>query len=153
MTWNWKKLTTTLVFSAKRLVYQTTKPAFPVINEPVHEIMSLFVLRKLILRTRLRTHLVGLDVWFLVGPFVYLHTSYARTAKALGRLRGCAGSPEPSLVAYMISTIISWAGWNNVSPSFIMPQCQMSKHVYSLIHSSATLQDEGTLVCAVIVTQ
>ena len=33
-----------------------------------------------------------------------------RTAKALVRLRGCAGSPEPSLVAYVISTIISWAG-------------------------------------------
>ena len=26
-----------------------------------------------------------------------------------GRLRECAGSSEPSLVAYMISTIISWA--------------------------------------------
>ena len=33
-----------------------------------------------------------------------------RTAKALARLRRCAGSPEPSLVAYLISTIISWAG-------------------------------------------
>ena len=33
-----------------------------------------------------------------------------RTAKALAGLRGCAGLPEPSLVAYAISTIISWAG-------------------------------------------
>ena len=33
-----------------------------------------------------------------------------RTAKALARLRGCAGSPELSLVAYAISTIISLAG-------------------------------------------
>ena len=33
-----------------------------------------------------------------------------RTVKALARLRGCAGSPEPSLVAYVISTKISWAG-------------------------------------------
>ena len=33
-----------------------------------------------------------------------------RTAKALARLRGCVGSPEPSLVAHVISTIISWAG-------------------------------------------
>ena len=33
-----------------------------------------------------------------------------RTAKALVRLRGCAGSPEPSLVAYVISAITSWAG-------------------------------------------
>ena len=72
--------------------------------------MALFVLRKLILQTRMRSHPVGLDVWFLVGPFVYFHTSCVRTMKALARLRGCAGSPEPSLVAYMISTIISWAG-------------------------------------------
>ena len=78
--------------------------------EPSHEIMVLFVLRKLILQTRLRSHPVGLDVGILVGPFVYFHTSCVRTAKALARLRGWAGSPEPSLVAYVISTIISWAG-------------------------------------------
>ena len=47
---------------------------------------------------------------FLVGPFVYFHTSCVGTSKALARLRGCAGSPEPSLVAYVISTIISCAG-------------------------------------------
>ena len=33
-----------------------------------------------------------------------------RAAKALVRLRGCAGSSEPSLVAYAISTKISSAG-------------------------------------------
>ena len=91
--------------------------------EPAHKIMVLFVLRKLILQTRMP---VGLDVWcvvgpwsynrdgsyltFMVGPFVYFHTSCVRTANALARLRGCAGSPEPSLVAYVISTIISGAG-------------------------------------------
>ena len=37
-------------------------------------------------------------------------TSCMRIAKALARLRGCAGSPEPSLVTYVISTIISRAG-------------------------------------------
>ena len=57
---------------------------------------------------------LGLDVWFLVGPFVYFHTLCVRTAKALARLRGCAGSPEPSLVAFVVSTIISWAGFNYV---------------------------------------
>ena len=31
-------------------------------------------------------------------------------SKALPRLRGWAGSPEPSLIAYVVSTIISWAG-------------------------------------------
>ena len=36
--------------------------------------MALFVLRKLILQTRMRSHPVGLIIWFLVGPFVYFHT-------------------------------------------------------------------------------
>ena len=78
--------------------------------EPANEIMVLFVLCKLILQTRLRSHPVGLDVWVLVGPFFYFHIPCARTVKALARLRGCAGSPEPLLVTYVISTIISWAG-------------------------------------------
>ena len=78
--------------------------------EPVHEIMALFVLRKLFLQMRMRSDPVGLDVWFLVRPFLDSHTLCVRTAKALARLRGCAGSPEPSLVAYLISTIISLAG-------------------------------------------
>ena len=78
--------------------------------EPSHENMALFVLRKLIIQTHMRTHPVGLDVSFLVGPFVYSHTLCVRTAKALVRLCGCVCSPEPSLVIYVISTIISWAG-------------------------------------------
>ena len=77
--------------------------------EPAHEIMVLSVLHKLIFQTRMRGHPVGLDVWLLVGPFVYFHTWCVRTAKALARLRACAGSPEPSLVAYVISIKISWA--------------------------------------------
>ena len=55
--------------------------------EPCHEIMVLFVLRKLILQTLMRSHPVGLHV---------------REQQRLW--------PEPSLVAYVISTIISWAG-------------------------------------------
>ena len=81
-------------------------------NEPFHEIMALSVLRKLILQTRMRSHPVGLDVWFLVWPYLYFHASCMRTAKALARLRGWAGSPEPLLVACVIGTIISWAGSN-----------------------------------------
>ena len=75
--------------------------------ESTHEIMALIALRKLNLQTRMRSHPVGLDVWFSVGPFVYFHTSCVRTAKPQAR---CAVSPEPSLFAYAISTIISWAG-------------------------------------------
>ena len=63
-----------------------------------------------ILRMRMRSHPVGLDDLCFVLPFVCSHTSCVRTAKALARLRGRAVSPEPSLVAYVISTIISWVG-------------------------------------------
>ena len=35
-----------------------------------------------------------------------------RTAKALARLCGCAGSPELSMVAYVISTLFTGAGLN-----------------------------------------
>ena len=79
-------------------------------NPNSHEIMVLFILRKVILQTHIRSHPVGLDVWCLVGPFLHFHTSYMRTAKALARLCGCAGSPELSPVACVIRTIISWAG-------------------------------------------
>ena len=83
------------------LFYQETS------YEPTHEILALFVLRKFILQIRMRSHS---DVWFFVRSFVYFYSSCVRSAKALARLRGCAGSPEPSLVAYAMSTVISWAG-------------------------------------------
>ena len=41
------------------------------------------------LQTCMYSHPVVLDVWFLVGPFVYFHISCVRTAKALARLREC----------------------------------------------------------------
>ena len=75
----------------KKNVFHFTRCNF----EPAHEIMALFVLLKFPLQTSMRSHPVGLDVWFLVGPFVYFHTSCVRR---------CASSSEPSLVAY-ISTI------------------------------------------------
>ena len=53
--------------------------------ESTHEILALFVPRKFILQTCIRSHPVGLDVWFLVGSFVYFHSSCVRTAKALAR--------------------------------------------------------------------
>ena len=71
---------------------------------------GLFILRKLILQSCMCSHPVGLDVWFFFGPFNYFHTLCVWTAKAVARLRTCAGLPEPSLVAYVTSTIISWVG-------------------------------------------
>ena len=72
--------------------YQLIKFQAPSLNnffryEPAHEIMALFFPRKLILQTRMHSHQVGLDVWLLVSPFVYIHSSCVRTAKALARLR------------------------------------------------------------------
>ena len=93
-----------------QILYLNSYSLWLKVFEPAHEIMVLSVLCKLILQMRMRSHPVGLDVWFLVRPFIYFHTSCVRTAKALARLRGCAGSPETSLVAYVISTIFSWAG-------------------------------------------
>ena len=74
----------------------------PSVNEPCHEIIVIFVLYKLILR-------VGLNIWCLVWPFVYFHSSCVRTAKALARLCGFTGSSELSLFACVVSTILSWA--------------------------------------------
>ena len=95
------------------------------VNGPAHEIMVLFVLRKPILQTRKCSHPVGLDIWFLVRSFVYFDTSFVRTAKALARLRECTDLPEPSLVAYVISTIVLWAGSNiNLSENQLLAASQ-----------------------------
>ena len=51
------------------------------------------------------SHPVGLDIWFLVGPLVYFHTSCMCTAKALTRLHRCTDFPEPSPVTYVISKL------------------------------------------------
>ena len=80
-------------------------------NESTHEILVLIALRKLNLQIHMRSHPVGLHVWFMVS-FVYFHKSCVRTAKALVRLSGCAVSPEPSLFTCAISTKISWADSN-----------------------------------------
>ena len=45
---------------------------------------------------------------------IYFHTSCVRTAMALVRLCECADSPEPSLVTYVVSTIISLVGLNEI---------------------------------------
>ena len=53
-------------------------------DEPCHEIMVLFVLRKLILQARMCSHPMGLDVWFLVGPFIYFILPYVMCANSQG---------------------------------------------------------------------
>ena len=97
------------------------------IIEPTHEILALFVC-------------------FLVWPFVYFHSSYVRTANALARLRGYAGSPEHSLVAYVISTIISWAGSIKHFIQFFMLRCVLTKTFCNRLHILRHVLLEGFLV-------
>ena len=96
------------------------------LNVPCHEITARFVLCKL----QMRNHPVGLDVWFLVGPFVYFHTLCVQAAKALARLCGW-GLPEPSLDAYVTSTIISRAGSNNFFFTISYASCLV--HIFASV--------------------
>ena len=94
------------------------------INKPCCGIMALFVLRNLVLQARMRNHpmaarclLFGRTLC-LIPCFVSAGSECSgETARMrmlawafVSRLRGCACSPEPSLVGYVISAIISWAG-------------------------------------------
>ena len=82
--------------------------------------MVLLVLRKLILQTRMRSRSMRLDIWFLFGrtlcllPYFMCANSEGSGETALMRRLVWAFA-----VACVISTIISWAGWNDaheVSP-------------------------------------
>ena len=74
------------------------------INEPAHEILALFVLRGFVFQIRMRSHPVGLGVWFLVWPFVCFRGSCVRTARALAGLVG--------LVACAVGAMVSGASSN-----------------------------------------
>ena len=68
------------------------------------------------------SHSEGLGIWVSVWRFLLTHCLYERAAKVLARLRGCAGSPEPSLLAYVISTKFAWRGPNDLIPCGIPTQ-------------------------------
>ena len=59
------------------------------------------------------SHPVGLDVWFLVRPFVYFHISGVRTAKALARLRMLAWAFADHLCDKYHHNLSSWLIWAN----------------------------------------
>ena len=59
---------------------------------------------------RMPSHSEGPGIWLSVWMLLLTHCLYERAAKVLARLRGCAGSPEPSLLAYAISTKFAWRG-------------------------------------------
>ena len=78
------------------------------------------------------SHPMRLDVWFLVGPSVYFPTLCVWTANAVIRLRGCAGFPEPSLVAWAFAgrqcnkyhNLMSWLIWR-IWLHFLRPKKKM----------------------------
>ena len=45
------------------------------------------------------SHSEGPGIWLSVWRFLLIHCLYERAAEVLARLRWCAGSPEPSLLA------------------------------------------------------
>ena len=92
-------------------------------TEPAHEIMVLFVFHKRILQTPMHSHPGGLDVYFWSDPS---STSILHMCEQQRLWRDCAGSPETSLVAYVISTIISWAGSIIGSQQLMVLQCCFS---------------------------
>ena len=94
--------------SWKNLLHYKTCREFLTTNEPCHEIIVLFDVRKLTLHTCMRSHPVGLDVWFLVGPFPYFHTSWMRIAKALARLRRLAWAGH---LCDKYHNLMSWLIW------------------------------------------
>ena len=61
------------------------------------------------------SHSEGPGIWLSVCRFLLTHCLYERAAEVLARLRGCAGSPEPSLLAQTISTKFAWRGPYNLN--------------------------------------
>ena len=45
----------------------------------------------------------------IIWVFIYIHTLCMLAVEAMARMRMCAGSPEPSLLGFMICAKISWA--------------------------------------------
>ena len=116
--------------------------------------MVLFVLCKLILQTRMRSHPVGLDIWFRSD---LSFTSILHVWKQRRLWQGCAGLPEPSLVACVISTIISWAGsfklgQNKNIGAFPVPRplldfCRDPQHL--IVKTEQNVQKNGKKIDAV----
>ena len=89
---------------------------------------------KLILQTRMRSHPVGLDIWFLVGPFVYFHTLCVRTVKALVRLCRLAWAFAGRLCdKYHNLMMMSWL--KSLYKNMYSTHTQIALHAISSTHS------------------
>ena len=80
------------------------------------------------------SHSEGPGIWLSVWRFLLTHYLYERAAEVLARLRGCAGSPEPSLLAYAISTKFAWRGPNDVS-NYRVIKDQVAEFLFSRFKS------------------
>ena len=81
---------------------------FPVF-EPSREKRDIMVIRFVVLQMRMRSSLLGWETCVFAWSFLKVLITCLRTAKALARLRLCAVSPEPLLVAFVMSTLFSYA--------------------------------------------
>ena len=86
----------------------------------------------------MRSNLMWLEVWFLVGPFVKFMCANSEGSSGTARMRRIrAVSPEPTLVAYVIRTKISWAGSNRIETllSFLLKRHATTWSRYITYHS------------------
>ena len=80
------------------------------LSEPHQANLCLRTFRHDKFQLRMPSHSEGPGIWFSVWKFLLIHCLYERAAKVLARLGGCAGSPEPSLLAWAISTKFACRG-------------------------------------------
>ena len=114
--------------------------------------MVLFILRKQILQTRKRSHPGRLDVWLLVWPFVYFHTSCARTAKALAKLRRLAWAFTGRLCDKYhnpVSWLIYWFPWN-IEYEIMYNDMGRVKWIWYLLPMRAAKVQASLHICAVL---
>ena len=96
---------------------------------------GIFVLCKFILKICLHSHPMRLYVWFLVRLIIYFHTSCVRTAKALERLRGCAGTDVQARLCLRCRlcdkyhNLMSWLNYQ-----FRYPYCNANIHTIFINH-------------------
>ena len=80
-------------------------------------------------------HSEGPGIWLSIWRFLLSHCLYERAAEVLPRLRGCAGSHEPSLLAQAISTKFAWRGPNvHVVTSNATTIMNQFIHLFSLMY-------------------
>ena len=67
--------------------------------EPRHMSLCLWAFRHDKFQLRMPSHSEGPEIWLSVWRFLLTPCLFERAANVLARLRRCAGSPEPSLLA------------------------------------------------------